>query len=30
LVTVARVCEQLAQGCHLKVERPGLKCATFS
>jgi len=23
------VCEQLAQGCYLKVERPGLEPATF-
>jgi len=29
LVTEARVCEQLAQGCYLKVERPGVKPATF-
>ena len=25
----AHVCEQLAQGCYLKVERPGVKHATF-
>jgi len=29
LVTEAHVCEQLAQGCYLKVERPGLEPATF-
>ena len=29
LVTEARVCEQLAQGCYLKVERPGIEPATF-
>ena len=29
LVTEARVCEQLAQGCYLKVKRPGIKPATF-
>ena len=28
-VTEAHVCEQLAQGCYLKVERPGLELATF-
>jgi len=26
-VTEARVCEQLAQGCYLKVERPGVEPA---
>ena len=25
----AHVCEQLAQGCYLKVERPGIEPATF-
>jgi len=29
LVTEAHVCEQLAQGCCLKVERPGVEPATF-
>jgi len=29
LITEAHVCEQLAQGCYLKVERPGVKPATF-
>ena len=29
LVTEAHVYEQLAQGCYLKVERPGLKLTTF-
>ena len=29
LVTEAHVCEQLAQGCYLKVERPGVEPATF-
>ena len=29
LVTEARVCEQLAQGCYRKAERPGLEPATF-
>ena len=29
LVTEAYVCEQLAQGCYLKVERPGVEPATF-
>ena len=29
LVTAAHVCEQLAQGCHLKAERPGVEPATF-
>ena len=29
LVTEARACEQLAQGCYLKVERPGIEPATF-
>ena len=28
-VTEAHVCEQLAQGCFLKVERPGVEPATF-
>jgi len=28
-VTEAEVCEQLAQGCYLKVERPGVEPATF-
>jgi len=28
LVTEAHVCEQLAQGCYLKVEWPGVKHAT--
>jgi len=27
-VTEAHVCEQLAQGCYLKVERPGVEPAT--
>jgi len=29
LVTEAHVCEQLAQGCYQKVERPGVEPATF-
>jgi len=29
MVTEAHVCEQLAQGCYLKVERPGVEPATF-
>ena len=29
LVTEAHVCEQLAQGCHVKVELPGVESATF-
>ena len=29
LVTEAHVCEQLAQGCYLKGERPGVEPATF-
>jgi len=29
LVTEAHVCEQLAHGCYLKVERPGVEPATF-
>jgi len=29
LVTEEHVCEQLAQGCYLKVERPGVEPATF-
>jgi len=29
LVTEAHVCEQLAQGCYLKMERPGVEPATF-
>jgi len=29
LVTEARVCEQLAQGCYLKTERPGVEPATL-
>jgi len=29
LVTEAHVCEQLAQGCQLTVERPGVEPATF-
>jgi len=29
LVTETHVCEQLAQGCYLKVERPGVEPATF-
>ena len=29
LVTEALVCEQLAQGCYLKVERPGVEPETF-
>ena len=29
LVTEASMCEQLAQGCYLKEERPGLEPATF-
>jgi len=29
LVTEAHACEQLAQGCYLKVERPGVEPATF-
>ena len=29
LVTEAHVCEQLAYGCYLKVERPGVKPATL-
>jgi len=29
LVTEAHVCEQLAQGCYLKVERPGVEPATL-
>ena len=29
-VTEAHVCEQLAQGCYLKAERPGVEPATFS
>ena len=29
LVTKAQVCEQLAQGCWLKVERLGIEPATF-
>jgi len=28
LVTEAEVCEQLAQGCYLKSERPGIELAT--
>ena len=28
LVTEAHVCEQLAQGCYLAVERPGVEPAT--
>ena len=28
-MTEARVCEQLAQGCYLKAERPGVEPATF-
>ena len=28
LVTEAHVCEQLAQGCYMKVERPGFEPAT--
>ena len=28
LVTEAHVCEQLAQGCYLKAERPGVEPAT--
>jgi len=29
LVTEAHVCEQLAEGCYLKVERPGVEPVTF-
>ena len=29
LVRETHVCEQLAQGCYLKVERPGVEPATF-
>jgi len=29
LVTEAHVCEQLARGCYLEVERPGVEPATF-
>jgi len=29
LVTEAHVCEQLAQGCYLKMEQPGVEPATF-
>ena len=29
LVTEARVCEPLVQGCYVKVERPGLELAIF-
>jgi len=29
LVTAAHVCEQLAQGCYLKLERPRFEPATF-
>jgi len=29
LVTEAHVCEQLAQGCYLKAERPKFEPATF-
>jgi len=29
LVTEADVCEQLAQGCYLKAQRPGVERATF-
>jgi len=29
LLTEAHVCEQLAQGCYLKVEQPGVEPATF-
>ena len=29
LVTEAHVCEQLAQGCYLKVERPTFEPVTF-
>jgi len=29
LLTEAHVCEQLAQGCYLNVERPGVEPATF-
>ena len=30
LVTEVRVCEQLAQGCYVKAERPRVEPATFS
>jgi len=29
LVTEAHVCEQLAHGCYLKVEQPGVEPAAF-
>ena len=29
LVTEAHVCEQLAQGCYVKAERPGVEPATL-